>query len=244
MLKAATNSFLSIAFPQHCHICSSPVENRADGVACASCWTATRVFDANTNTCSKCGNLRPPSRNAVDENCRECADRQYDAALSAGVYEHALAATVLELKRSPHLPYRVRDLLVGTIERAEPADFDVIMPVPLSPKRRTERGFNQAEVIGQFLSKHTGIPLDSASLVRHKHTPIHRVAMDSKAREASVKNAFKVVRPALIKGRSVLLVDDILTTGSTASFCAKELKKHGAASVSILTLARAVRSSL
>jgi ComF family protein len=243
MLRAVTNSLLSIAFPQHCHICSRPVEKRADGIACASCWSATRFFDSTTITCSKCGSLLPPSRNSNDEHCRECADHQYDAALSAGVYENALAATVLELKRTPHLPVRVRDLLAGTIERAEPESYDVIIPVPLSPKRRTERGFNQAEVIGQFLSKHAGLPLDSASLVRHKHTPIHRVAMDSKAREASVKNAFKVVRPALVEGRSVLLVDDILTTGSTASFCAKELKKNRAAGVRILTLARTVRST-
>ena len=243
MLKAVTNSLLSIAFPQHCHICSRPVEQRADGVACASCWTATRIFDSSTNACSKCGSLLPPARNAEERNCRECADYRFDTVFSAGVYEHAMAATVQELKRTPHLPLRVRDLLAATIDRAGPGSHDVIMPVPLSPKRRTERGFNQAEVIGQFLSKHAGIPLDAASLVRHKHTPIHRVAMDGKAREASVKNAFKVIRPSLVGGRSVLLVDDILTTGSTASYCAKELKKHGAARVSIITLARAVRSS-
>lgn len=243
MLKAITSSLLSVAFPQHCHICSRPVEDRGDGVACASCWAATRLFDSNTSACAKCGNLLPQASSAADGHCRECADHHYDAAFSAGAYEHALAGSVLELKRTPHLPSRVRELLAGIIDRADTVNFDLIIPVPLSPKRRTERGFNQAEVIGQFLSKHTGIPLDSASLVRHKHTHIHRVAMDTKAREASVKNAFKVVRPALVKGRSVLLVDDILTTGSTSSYCAKELKKFGASRVGILTLARAVRST-
>ena len=115
------------------------------------------------------------------------------------------------------------------------------MPVPLSPRRRVERGFNQAEVVGSFLSDRTGIELDISTLIRSKHTPIHRVAMDSKAREQSVKNAFKVVRPTLVEGRSILLVDDVFTTGSTVSNCAAELKKNGAAAVKVLTLARAVR---
>ena len=244
MIKAITNSLLSVAFPQHCHICNRPVEDRSDGVACASCWAVTRVFDSTTNTCLKCGILLPPARSAAEGSCRECADHHFDSAFSAGAYENALAVTVLELKRTPYLPRRVRDLLAGTIERADPGGFDLIIPVPLSPRRRAERGFNQAELIGHFLSRHTGLAFDTVSLVRHKHTPLHRVAMDSKAREASVKNAFKIVRPAVVKNLSVLLVDDVLTTGSTASYCAKELKKNGAARVSILTLARAVRSTL
>jgi ComF family protein len=116
------------------------------------------------------------------------------------------------------------------------------MPVPLSPKRKGERGFNQAEVIGRFLSGKIGIRLDTFSLVRSKHTPMHRAGMDRKARDLTVKNAFEVFRPNLVKGQSVVLVDDIFTTGATASYCAKELKKKGAVSVRVVTLARAVRN--
>ena len=242
MIKAISDSLLSVAFPQHCHICSRPVESRANGIACASCWAATRIFDAGTPLCTKCGNLVPPARLSVDVRCRECTDHDYDAAFASGVYDHALAATVLELKKTPHLPERVRCLLIQTFERSRSDNIDLLIPVPLSPKRRVERGFNQAELMGAFLSRRTGIELDASTLIRHKHTPVHRVAMDSKAREQSVKKAFKVVRPSMVKGRSVLLVDDILTTGSTASYCAAELKKNGAAGVSVLTLARAVRS--
>ena len=242
MLKAITDSLLSVAFPQHCHICSRPVENRADGIACSACWAATRTFDAETPLCLKCGNLVAPTRYSDDTECLECTEHHYDSAFAAGVYEHALAATVLELKKTPYLPDRVRGLLLETFSRLAPDQLDLIIPVPLSPKRRIERGFNQAEVIGSFLARRTGAELDVYSLVRHKHTTVHRIAMDAKAREHSVKNAFKVDRPALIKSKSVLLVDDDLTTGSTASYCAAELKKNGAAAVNVLTLARAVRS--
>ena len=68
---------------------------------------------------------------------------------------------------------------------------------------------------------------------------MHRAAMDKKAREATVKNAFEVVRPNMIRGRDILLVDDLMTSGSTASQCAKALKKSGACKVTVMTLARA-----
>jgi ComF family protein len=103
-----------------------------------------------------------------------------------------------------------------------------------------ERGFNQAQVLAEMLGRHFGISVDSFSLARSKHSPIHRVGMDEKARELSVKDAFSVVRPKLIKGQKILLIDDVLTTGATVSYCAKALKKAGAAEVNVLTLARAV----
>lgn len=242
MIKAITDSLLSVAFPQHCHVCSRPVENRSDGVACEPCWASTRVFDAATPLCSKCGNLYPSGRDLQDIHCRECTSHMYDAAFAAGVYERALAAAVLDLKKTPYLPARVRELVLDTYDRSEPGPIDLLLPVPLSPKRRTERGFNQAEMIAKVLSDRTGIELDTSTLIRRKHTSVHRVGMDSRARERSVKDAFAVVRPTLIQGRSVLLIDDVLTTGSTVSYCAAELKKNGAAGVKVLTLARAIQT--
>jgi predicted amidophosphoribosyltransferase len=90
-----------------------------------------------------------------------------------------------------------------------------------------------------MISRHAALPLDEKSLIRTKHTLMHRAGMDSKARGQTVKNAFKVVRPRLIEGRSILLVDDVFTSGETASICAKLLKKSGASTVNVLTLARA-----
>ena len=71
---------------------------------------------------------------------------------------------------------------------------------------------------------------------------MHRIGMDEKARELTVRKAFEVTRPKLIEGQNILLIDDVFTSGATASYCAKVLKKHGAAKVNVLTLARAVLS--
>ena len=244
MIRAIANSLLAIAFPQHCHVCGAPVEDAACGVACLSCWDSTHIFTPASSLCRKCGNPLSAARGSDGTaSCHECIDHLYDAAASGGVYEQALASVVLELKKTTHLPARAAEALVSAFVRIGGQNADVLVPVPLSSKRRAERGFNQAEFIAGYLSKQTGILVDALSLRRSKHTPMHRAAMDRKAREQTVKNAFEITRPKLTEGRSVLLVDDIFTTGATASYCAKELKKHGAASVMVITLARAIRST-
>jgi ComF family protein len=241
MFRAITNSLLSLAFPQHCLICGRTVEDLNDGVACASCWAATRMFSPEDTLCIKCGNLlHNPIK--FEARCHECGDHSYDVAVAAGVYEHALAATVLALKTIPSLPKRAGKQLVSALERVSHDSSTVLIPVPLSAKRAIERGFNQAEVLARHISKRTGMQVDTLSLVRSKHTPKHRAAMDRKARETTVKNVFEVTRPRLIEGRQILLVDDIFTTGATASYCAKELKANGASSVAVITLARAVKT--
>jgi ComF family protein len=114
------------------------------------------------------------------------------------------------------------------------------VPVPLSRKRHFERGHNQADVIAHTIADLTRFPVIANALQRVDSSPIHRVGMDKKAREATVKNSFAVNTPRLIDGTDVLLVDDVFTSGSTASYCARVLKKNGATSVKVITLARAV----
>jgi ComF family protein len=116
---------------------------------------------------------------------------------------------------------------------------DLIIPVPLHPARERERGFNQALVLARTLSRLNNLPLDEHSLVRPLQTRMHRAGMDAKARRQSVANAFGVRRTDLIAGRRVLLLDDVFTTGATASACAATLKDAGAAQVFVLTIARA-----
>lgn len=239
MLTVIKDSILALLYPENCRICVQSVERSADGVACAECWSATRIFDANDVLCSKCGAFLRRSEAPVEASCQLCSELNFDLARSAGIYEKALAESVLELKKTPFVSKRVFEFLLAAYRAANFENIDVIVPVPLSARRLRERGFNQAEVIASLLARRTGKILDAHSLVRTRHTPMHRAAMDRKGRELSVRNAFKVVRPKLIAGKNILLVDDILTTGSTASFCAKALKKSGASRINVLTLARA-----
>lgn len=240
MLKALKNSLVSIAFPVECRVCGTEVTDTSDGVACGDCWNATTLFSGHEMLCTKCGAFFGPKAAPVQVSCQQCDEHHYESATALGIYEKALAASILRLKNVPIIPDRLTELLDHAIRRDPVADIDLIMPVPLSKQRMLERGFNQAEVIARSVARNTNIPVDPHTLVRTTNTPMHRGGMDKRARELTVINAFKVVRPNLIKGSRILLVDDVFTSGSTASNCAKALKKAGAERVKILTLARAV----
>lgn len=232
------DSALSLIYPQQCAVCTGAVEHRSDGCACADCWAATTVFTGGEMLCEKCGAYFGPQAAPVAVRCHQCDEHHYDRAFASGIYEKALSASILRLKSSPSLSRRLSGIIRSAASHLPPVDL--IVPVPLSKLRRVERGFNQADLIADELSKILSLAVDRHSLVRQLHTPMHRVGMDRKARELTVKNAFNVARPRLIDGSRVLLVDDVFTSGATASSCAKALKKGGAATVTVFTVARAV----
>lgn len=238
MLRSLLDPLLSVLYPQFCGSCGEVVETAADGPACADCWKETKIFDDLDRLCPKCGAFLVRSVNQPVAVCRACDDHHYDQALAAGEYSAALAVCILQMKRVPSVPYKVRELLISTLTRMDLQDEYVVIPVPLSKKRFLERGFNQSTLLAQVFSR-SGFPIDYHSLIRNLDTPMHRSAMDRKARETTVENAFQVVRPNLIIGRNILLVDDLMTSGSTVSQCARVLKKSGAKKVVVLTLARA-----
>lgn len=163
------------------------------------------------------------------------------AARAGGIYEGALRASVLSLKREQHIPRRLKQLMIETQKQYPLNKATRIIPVPLHPERENARGFNQAALIARELSVATSLPLDEVSLIRTHHTDRHRAGMDRKGRRDTVADTFRVIYPSLIAGERVLLVDDVFTTGATVSSCAKTLLDAGAAEVFVLTLARPVR---
>ncbi len=114
--------------------------------------------------------------------------------------------------------------------------------MPLHPARYAERTFNQAETIAVALSATTGIRVDTASVIRSKQTPKHRIGMGAPERARSLAHAFRVRAPRLIRDRTVLVVDDVMTTSSTAHELANILLAEGARAVNVLTIARAVET--
>jgi ComF family protein len=121
---------------------------------------------------------------------------------------------------------------------------DVLVPVPLHPKRLRKRGFNQSLLLAREFSQRKGAPgvplVLPRALVRARSTAT-QAGLSLSEREANIKGAFVVVSPGKIKGMRLLLVDDVLTTGATARACARALMDAGALRVDVLTLARAVR---
>ncbi len=239
--KLFYDSLLALVYPQPCVICGGSVESSAFGVACAKCWDATRIFSSEDTICWKCGSVSPGSiatEKREQVRCRRCDELAFTAARACGVYEGALRASVLNLKRQPNISARLVELLLETQTRPPLNAATRIMPVPLHPEREKARGFNQAAVIVAELSKKARLPFDEGCLVRTSHSERHRAGMDARGRRETVEKAFAVRYPRLVAAEQILLLDDVFTTGATVSSCATALLAEGAKEVFVLTIAR------
>jgi len=238
----AFDAALALVYPQPCAVCGAGVESRHDGVACARCWNKAPIFRGDETLCWKCGALShaqvSESKRETDR-CGRCDDDAFTAARACGLYDGALRASILELKRQPHMAWRLAEQILAAQQREPLVNANLIVPVPLHASRERERGFNQALVIARALAQLNHLPLDEHSLARQSQTKMHRAGMDARARRQSLAEAFVVRHPRLILGKRALLIDDVFTTGATASACASVLKDSGADSVAVLTLARA-----
>ena len=235
------DSLLAIIYPQACEVCGGSVESRAYGISCERCWQKTHIFTDKDTRCWKCGLpsvgfVAPEKHEQV--RCRRCDHNAFTAARACGVYEGALKASILALKREPQVCRRVVELLSLAQKQHPLTRATRIIPVPLHPKRQKTRGFNQAALLATALSRSNSIVFDEGSLVRTSHTEQHRAGMDARDRQKTVESAFEVLCPAVIQGERVLLVDDVFTTGATVSSCARALLDAGATEVFVLTLAR------
>ena len=242
LLTRVYDALLTVVYPQACLVCGGSVEERRFGVACKACWERTRVFTGDEAICWKCGALSLgidlPLEVRRQVRCRRCDSQSFTAARSVGLYEHALRQSVLSLKRRPHLPSHLINLLLGAAQREPLNTATLIIPVPLHAGRAKERGFNQALVIAEALAKTLRLPLDQATLSRPVASDKYRAGLDPQGRRDTVAGAFTVRHPRLVESENVLLVDDVFTTGATVNACAEALLASGARSVTVLTIAR------
>lgn len=189
-----------------------------------------RTRDDSDHVCGRCV-ADPPAfgaaRAAAIYDASEPADQPLKSVLQRYKYSRdvGLAAPLARLlqQRSP----------------VDVANYDVLMPVPLHLSRLRWRGFNQALLLARRIGRHHGVRVDAFSLERSRATQ-PQVELDENDRRRNVARAFRVTRPAKIRDRRILLVDDVYTTGSTVNECSRELLGAGARSVDVLVLARAV----
>ncbi len=238
MIQSLGRGALDLVLPPRCPACGIIVS--APDQFCAACWPEL-AFIAEPQ-CACCGlpfELPQPAGSL----CGGCiADPPpYDSARAAFVYAGAARQLVLALKHGdrPHLAHAALPGLrrAGSAMLALPEPL--IMPVPLHRWRMWRRGYNQAALLARALADATGTACDLDALTRPRNTLASR-GMNRRQRAANVRAAFRLTHPARMAERHIILVDDVLTTGATAHACARLLKKAGAASVHVLTLARVV----
>lgn len=176
--------------------------------------------------------------------CATCRRRPpvFAYARAAVRYEDVAREALHAFKFGGHraLAVPLGDLLLEAIEGRLPAGLpDLLVPVPLHPRRERERGFNQSSLLARRVGRAWGCPVRADVLARTVATP-SQTTLDVAARRANVRHAFRLRRPELVAGRHVILVDDILTTGATVSECVRCLEGAAPSTIGVLTVARVV----
>lgn len=228
----------SLLYPPVCAICGANV--RAGEHLCNQC--EPKVVRIVAPFCQKCSE---PFEGAISHEfmCANCAHRtiHFDAAIAAYRSRGVVRQIIHDFKyrRQIYLRQLVARWLRSALDDARLRDcqFDIIVPVPLHPARQRERGFNQAALLAELLSARISIQSKPA-LERIRYTTT-QTALDRAERMENLHNAFRLRRKMDVRGLQVLLIDDVLTTGSTLSECARILKRAGAISVHAATAARA-----
>ncbi|MCC6711873.1 MAG: ComF family protein [Candidatus Dadabacteria bacterium] len=239
---------LDLVFPQTCPGCDSAIEDNEK--LCGDCLSGI-TFISGLSSCARCGIPFGfyKSKNDYGDGgkneghlCGRCltGSHSFSKARSIALYDGKLVDIIYGFKYrgNPGLGDFLSGLLAGGMPYGAD-EFDVIVPVPLHINKLRSREYNQSAVLAKNLSKSIGVKHDLFGLKKTRDTMPQFEIQKEEARRKNVRGAFSVTDPDAFSGKSVLVVDDVFTTGSTTDECARALLKAGASEVRVLTVARA-----
>lgn len=239
-MKAYVESLLELLYPEKntCFFCETHDEAINDRYICQDCEkTMKKIVPPICIKCSK-----PVDLNAPEELCSDCRkhDHSFEMSRSVFAYEGIVKKGIYLFKyyNKPYFYSFFGRCLVDYMKDTNYCGFNLVVPVPLHRSKLKKRGYNQSELLARYISKTTNAPYGDV-LKRVKKTP-KQSQMTKEERRKNLKNAFdaKNSKIELLTGKTVLLVDDVYTTGSTADECSKMLLKNGASKVYVITIAR------
>jgi competence protein ComFC len=240
-LKLLGTSLVELFFPRQCAGCQKSWLHIRQGFWCEACqeelpWIAPPI-------CPRCGRPFPKSPSSPDHLCGDCLQSAFlfDSARSATQHSGVVRKRIHQLKFGGRLFWAppLAELLVDLFRREESAPVDIIFPVPLHVRRLRQRGFNQAGLLAKAFGRRLGLPVLYDVLVRKCWTE-PQTRLNREERLKNVRDAFQVLDIGKVKDLSVLIIDDVYTTGTTLNECAKTLKSVGASAVHALTVCRAL----
>lgn len=237
-MRTFLKALLDLLLPSFCLACEKPLGPMPELSFCPDC--LGRLHSIQSPLCPCCGRAYLAAAGG-DHHCGACltTPRHFNRARAFFLYEEPMKEVIHRFKYQgktaclPSFAWLAHKMLP---QLAELEGADWIVPVPLHPRRLRERGFNQALLLARaFFPKDRRIIPDL--LIRSRPTE-PQTSFNGAARRTNLKNAFAVVKPQRITGEKILLIDDVFTTGTTVSECARVLKNAGASEVMVLTLAR------
>ena len=262
-VRRTAESLFSVFFPSDCRLCGEPLLNISRLPVCPDC--VAGVLPARGKMCSVCGERVLSSYAETDpDGLRRCPvcrriDRPFERAVAYGSYEGGLRELIHLLKYNGVRPAaKVLGRMLAEALAALDPEFEqamlerglydqqeiLVIPVPLYQSKRRQREFNQAELIAQAALRsyaaRNRLQLAAGLLQRTRDTH-SQIGLTSHQRRENLRGAFAVTRAAEVTGRDVLLVDDVYTTGTTATECAKVLRRAGARQIWVATVARTLK---
>jgi len=234
-------------YPPRCRFCRESILGHDDDCFCPRCRERIRL--AGHPLCTQCG--QPFLDTGGDDHlCGKCIVRRPDFARARAwacypteeSEDHPLRVVVQRFKygRKVSLGKPLGRLMAaGCRECFRDCALDVIIPVPLHPKRLRWRGFNQSVILAREVGRLWGLPMDTSILLRSRETP-PQTQLSEEERKRNVRRAFSLNPVKSVEGKTLLLVDDVYTSGATVNECSRALMRGGAREVHVLTLARTV----
>lgn len=225
-------SFFGFLFPQRCPVCNRDAHASRAVPICTVCWESIQPY--NGHACRQCG---LPTSSAHTDLCQTCLvdPPPFTRALSYGIYEGVLKEAIHLLKFNKHR--RLAKPLAELLAALNLAGADALIPVPVHLNQLRQREFNQTALIAKHLGKLIRIPLMIDGLKKMKDTAA-QIDVDRKERLRNLRKAFAA--SDAVRGKRIILVDDVITTGATVRECAQTLTKAGAAEVIVVALARSM----
>lgn len=228
------NPLLDFFLPRFCLFCGAPAAWGAESMICADC--ESQIQWIHSPLCPCCG---VPFKGAgPDHLCSDCQQHPppFRRARAVAFYEGPVLEAIHRLKYQRRMVYArpMKSWLATALGQELAQTADLIVPVPLHPRRVRSRGFNQALLLAQAFPER---PLARDVLIRRRWTA-PQVGLSGRARAENVRRAFAVTHPEAVAGKNILLIDDVYTTGATVRECARVLLKARANQVEVLTVAR------
>ena len=237
-MKKILNTFINFLLPPTCPVCHKKTETEG---LCAGCFSELEFI--GTQKCSVCGKPLDVIIPDIQNICGQCLKNppHFHQAEAVFKYNDTVKKLILPFKHADHIELTELFVRLMSANNREIIERNqVIIPVPLHWSRLLKRKYNQSALLAQGLAKRYNKTYSPLVLKRIKFTK-SQGHLSQKERQKNVKGVFVVKYPEEIQGKSVLLVDDVFTTGATADECAKVLLKAGAKSVDVLTIAKVVK---
>lgn len=237
-LRKLARKILHFIFPKTCHSCGSDLHAKTRNALCLDCKQQLQTIEGFI--CKRCGKLLENGAHCY--NCRGSKATTYKCSIirSAFVFNKVSRSLIHALKyhHATHVAKEMGFLMkLHYLKYSELHGVDVVIPVPLHSKKLKQREYNQSQLLAESFCFYTNLPLCLTSLKRTRNT-LSQTRLDRASRIANMQEAFECIDNSKIKGKTVLLIDDVATTGSTLEGCAIALKQAGAKEVFSYTFAR------